>query len=59
MIGDIWICIMEGDSLDERSYNHIAFKINESDYDIYLERIKSLGVVIRPCRSRVKGTVNL
>ena len=55
MIGDVWVCIMEGDSLAERSYNHLAFKINDSDYDRYLERINSLGVVVRPNRPRVQG----
>jgi len=55
LINNIWICIMEGDSLTERTYNHIAFKINDSDFDGYLSRIKASGAEIKPERSRVTG----
>lgn len=55
LIGDIWICIMQGDPLQETSYNHIAFKIPEEAYEMYLERIKTLGVIIRSERPRVRG----
>jgi fosfomycin resistance protein FosX len=27
MLGELWIAIMEGDSLPQRTYNHVAFKI--------------------------------
>ena len=30
LVNDIWLCIMEGDPLNERTYNHIAFQISES-----------------------------
>ncbi len=46
---------MEGDSLQERTYNHIAFQIQAEEVDEYIERIKSLGVEIKPERSRVPG----
>lgn len=36
LVGDLWIAIMEGEALAERTYNHIAFKISNQDYDIYL-----------------------
>lgn len=52
-IGDLWICIMEGESLSERTYNHIAFQIAEGDFDMYEARIRSLGLDIRPSRPRV------
>ncbi|MFV0395461.1 MAG: FosX/FosE/FosI family fosfomycin resistance hydrolase [Coprobacillaceae bacterium] len=55
LIGDLWICIMEGNSLLEQTYNHIAFYVSDGELDMYLERIKSLGVEIRPERPRVKG----
>lgn len=38
LIGDIWIAFMEGEALPERSYNHIAFKIDDADFDRYAER---------------------
>lgn len=53
LINDLWICIMEGDSLAERSYNHIAFKIDPEEFDVYESRIRSLGVDIRPSRPRL------
>jgi catechol 2,3-dioxygenase-like lactoylglutathione lyase family enzyme len=55
LIGDIWIAIMQGEKLPERSYNHIAFKIGDADFDRYAERIKTLGLDMRPPRPRVEG----
>ena len=55
LIGDIWICIMEGEPCKTRTYNHIAFKIDESDFDDFVIRIQKIGVVIRPERPRVVG----
>ena len=55
MVGDIWIAIMEGESLPARSYNHIAFKISEADYSTCLEQVRSLGLEIREGRSRVES----
>ena len=55
IINGLWIVIMEGDSLKENTYNHIAFKISEADFDVYLRRIKKLGVDVKPERKRVAG----
>ena len=55
LINGIWIAVMEGNSNLEKSYNHVAFKIADPDYDKYLNRIESLGVEILRGRSRVKG----
>ncbi|MEW8974190.1 MAG: FosX/FosE/FosI family fosfomycin resistance hydrolase [Tissierellaceae bacterium] len=57
LIDDLWIAVMEGEEV-EKSYNHIAFKIDESDYDMYLERIKKLGLEIKDGRKRVIGEGN-
>ena len=54
-IGDLWIAIMEGDPASERSYNHVAFKINEDELEMYKSRIVDLGLDIKPPRSRVEG----
>jgi catechol 2,3-dioxygenase-like lactoylglutathione lyase family enzyme len=51
----IWIAIMEGESLPSRTYNHVAFRIDETDYDPCLRRIRSLGLDVREGRSRVEG----
>jgi catechol 2,3-dioxygenase-like lactoylglutathione lyase family enzyme len=55
LINDLWIAIMEGDSLPDRTYNHIAFQINEADVEEYIRRIKDVGVEIMPERPRVEG----
>ncbi|EAC4429493.1 FosX/FosE/FosI family fosfomycin resistance thiol transferase [Listeria monocytogenes] len=55
LIAGLWICIMEGDSLQERTYNHIAFQIQSEEVYEYTERIKALGVEMKPERPRVQG----
>lgn len=55
VIGNLWICLMEGDPLSERVYNHIAFQIEEHELERYIERIKSVGAEIRPGRPRIAG----
>ncbi|MBC1563118.1 FosX/FosE/FosI family fosfomycin resistance hydrolase [Listeria booriae] len=55
LIGDLWIAIMEGESLLSRTYNHIAFKIENGAYDMYLERIERLGLEVKDGRARVDG----
>ena len=55
LINNIWVCIMEGSSLSERTYNHVAFHINENDFNQYLLRIKEVGAEIKPERTRVTG----
>ena len=55
LIGDIWIAIMEGESLPERSYNHIAFKVPEAELDDYIRRVRKLGLEIVEGRHRIKG----
>ena len=32
-IGHTWIALMQGDSLLERSYNHVAFKVADEEFD--------------------------
>jgi catechol 2,3-dioxygenase-like lactoylglutathione lyase family enzyme len=46
LINDLWIAIMEGESVAEKTYNHVAFKITEEDFGLYAQRIRSLGVEI-------------
>jgi len=58
LINDIWVAIMEGDPLSEKTYNHVAFKISQEEFDKYIERVRTLGVEIRKGRSRVSGEGN-
>jgi catechol 2,3-dioxygenase-like lactoylglutathione lyase family enzyme len=55
LIGGQWIVIMEGNSLSERTYNHVAFKIADEDFDVYEMRVRLLNLDIKPPRSRVEG----
>ena len=55
VIGDIWIAVMEGEPLQKRSYNHVAFKVSDSEFDEYVSRIKNLGLDIKPDRNRMSG----
>lgn len=50
-----WIAVMQGEPLPTRTYNHVAFKIDESDYETCLARIRALGLDLREGRSRVEG----
>src|SRR5579872_1312133 len=51
LIGDLWIALMEGESL-ERSYNHIAFHIEEKDLPAFASKMRALGLELAPSRAR-------
>ena len=55
IVGDTWIAIMEGEPLSERSYNHVAFKVSDSEFDEYVSRVRRLGLEVKPGRDRVDG----
>jgi fosfomycin resistance protein FosX len=44
-----------GGPLPTRTYNHVAFKIADSEYEDYLLRVRALGLEVREGRSRVPG----
>ncbi|SFZ80981.1 Catechol 2,3-dioxygenase [Devosia enhydra] len=52
---DIWVAIMKGEPLPQRSYNHVAFRIAEDDLELYRERIADLGLDLEESRPRVDG----
>ncbi|MFZ3360823.1 MAG: FosX/FosE/FosI family fosfomycin resistance hydrolase [Xanthobacteraceae bacterium] len=54
-VGELWIAVMEGEPLPSRSYNHVAFKIEEAEFDACAARVKALGLEMRPPRQRVPG----
>ncbi|OUL36848.1 FosX/FosE/FosI family fosfomycin resistance thiol transferase [Nostoc sp. T09] len=55
LIDELWIAIMEGEPLPQRTYNHVAFKIAAEDYELYAARIRILGVDMKEDRNRVEG----
>lgn len=54
-VGGIWVAIMEGEALPDKTYNHVAFKIDDDEYEERLRRIRSLGLEVNEGRSRVEG----
>jgi fosfomycin resistance protein FosX len=54
-VGGIWIAVMEGDPLSERTYNHVAFKVPADDLPRFRTAIEKLGLPIREPRPRVDG----
>lgn len=54
-IKDQWFVIMEDDYLSDRTYNHVAFKIPDEEFDNYEEKIRRLGLDLKPSRPRVEG----
>jgi catechol 2,3-dioxygenase-like lactoylglutathione lyase family enzyme len=54
-LGDLWISVMEGEPLPSRTYNHIAFQIDDAAFEAYEAKVRALGLEIRPPRQRVPG----
>ena len=36
LVNDLWVCIMKGEALVERTYNHVAFQVQDSEFDEYM-----------------------
>jgi catechol 2,3-dioxygenase-like lactoylglutathione lyase family enzyme len=53
--GELWIAVMEGAPLPSRTYNHVAFKIDDAEFGAYEAKVKAMGLEIRPPRQRVPG----
>ena len=54
MLGGVWLAVMEGKPVD-RSYRHVAFKVNAAELPALEARLRSLGAEIQPSRPRVEG----
>jgi fosfomycin resistance protein FosX len=50
----IWLAVMKGEPV-ARSYQHIAFKIDDAHYDRCLAQVAALKLEIKPPRPRVEG----
>ena len=55
LVGGQWIALMQGDSQSARTYDHVAFKISDEEFDAYKSRIQAAGVELGPQRARVTG----
>ncbi len=54
-IGGVWVAVMQGAALTERSYNHVAFWVDEEELEERLAEIAALGLEVLPGRKRVAG----
>jgi fosfomycin resistance protein FosX len=50
-VSGLWIAIMEGNPI-EKTYNHIAFQVDDEDLPAFEERVRSLGLTILQGRKR-------
>lgn len=53
LVNDLWIALMEGESLAEKTYNHLAFKIDKKELKSYRLKIEKLGLEIKNDRTRI------
>jgi catechol 2,3-dioxygenase-like lactoylglutathione lyase family enzyme len=55
LVNGSWIATMEGESLNMRTYNHVAFKVQPDDLPRYKRAIERLGLEMKESRPRVEG----
>ena len=55
LLGGTWIAAMQGEPPAQRSYQHVAFLVQESDLPDYVAKLSKLGVEIRQPRRRIEG----
>lgn len=55
LLGDVWIAAMQGEPPAQRSYQHVAFAVDEAELPAYAARLQALGVELQPSRPRVEG----
>ena len=55
LINGLWFAIMEGDPLADKTYNHVALKVSDEDFEKYVERVRSLDLETLNGRSRISG----
>ena len=55
VLGGIWLAVMEGIPPAERTYRHLAFKVSPGTLPQFEQRLRSLGLEVKPSRPRVEG----
>jgi catechol 2,3-dioxygenase-like lactoylglutathione lyase family enzyme len=54
-VGGLWIAIMQHQIHATRTYDNVAFKIADRNYDLYRRRILDFGLELRESRLRIEG----
>ncbi len=55
VLGGVWLAAMQGQPPSQRSYQHVAFKVDAAELAGYQARLAAIGVECLPGRSRVEG----
>lgn len=55
LINQLWVVAMQGQPLTEKTYNHIAFEVDDRLLDHYEVKIKEFGFEQLPSRPRIDG----
>ncbi len=55
ILGNVWLVAMQGEPALQRSYQHVAFKVESDELPEFEARLRALGAEIRPPRDRVAG----
>jgi len=53
LLGDLWLCLMEGEPPAERGYAHVALQVPDAELDGYRARLVAAGACLRPDRPRI------
>jgi fosfomycin resistance protein FosX len=54
ILGGVWVAIMQGEAA-ERSYRHVAFKVQAAELPDFERKLRALGAEVKPARPRVEG----
>lgn len=54
-VAGLWIAVMEGEPHQDRTYDHVALKISEEEFEACEERLRGAGIEFRAARPRVPG----
>ena len=52
---DTWVAIIEGEGPAHRTYDHVAFRIEDEEFDERLARLRDLGLEVEASRERAPG----
>ena len=55
LIAGVWVAIMESEDLKNETYHHVAFKISNSEYEIYKKKLEAYDIRMRESRPRIEG----
>jgi len=55
LLGGTWLAAMEGNPPAERSYRHLAFKVDASDLPVVEARLRAIGAEVKEARPRIAG----